>query len=373
MRVLLVSNQFFPVTGGIENWLRDYAPALRSRGHDVAVLTGRHRSAREQIDAYEGIPVFRSDLERSRANRDARGVHRSQRWIESIEREWTPDVVHAHDVGPNLWAHVRIPDRAPTLTTIHASLPALLDPASVPVALRLLDACEWVSCVSRVALEEVRALAPPIADRSSYVPNGVVVPTDPPVAPPLEPRVLCLGRLVAQKGFDVAVSAMPELIDRVPGATLDIAGDGCERPNLERLVDDLGLRAAVRFHGVVRHSDVGTWLDATRVLAMPSRFEGLPIVWLEAALRGRPAVATATHGLGEVIAHGRTGWLVPPDDASALASGLATVLERPGLAGALGMAARDQVIQGYSMTACLDAYSDLYDRIAVRPDRSTTR
>ena len=106
---------------------------------------------------------------------------------------------------------------------------------------------------------------------------------------------------------------------------------------------------------------------------MPSRFEGLPIVWLEAALRGRPAVATATPGLGEVIAHGRTGLLVPPDDPSALARGLATVLESPDLAGALGMAARDQVIQGYSMTSCVDAYSDLYDRITVQPGRSTTR
>jgi glycogen(starch) synthase len=362
VRVLLVANQFFPVVGGIENFLRAYAPALREGGHDVAVLTSRHALAHEPIDDYDGIPVFRSDLERALAARDITRVHQNRRWIEMVERDWAPDVVHAHDTGPQLWAYLRTPGprRAPTIVTIQTSMPGILDPVSLPLASRLLEACEWVTAVSRAVLDEARRLAPGIADRSSVVPNAVPIPANPPVAPPAAPRVLCLGRLVEQKGFDVAVAAVPHLVEQVPAATLTIAGDGEKRGDLAAMANAMDLADRIDFVGVVPHDRVAALIDSASVVAMPSRYEGLPLVYLEAATRARPVVGTSVHGLGEIIEHGRTGLLVPPEDPQALAEALGAVLRNPTLARSLGTGARDLVTREYSMTVCLDAYTELY-------------
>jgi len=368
VRILLVSNQFYPVVGGIENFLRDYAPALRERGHDVAVLTSQHAAARDRVDEYEGIPVFRGDLEPCLASRDVARIHRSRRWNESVERDWAPDVVHAHDAGPNLWVHLGLRDdeRAPTVATIQTSLTGILDPVSIPVTTRLLERCDWVTGVSRAVLEETRMLTPGIDDRSSFVPNGVVIPRDPPTPLPPVPRVLCLGRLVRQKGFDVAIAAMPGVLERFPDATLTIGGDGAERAALARQAEALGIGDRIELLGVVRHRDVAALLDAVTVVAMPSRFEGMPLVWLEAAVRGRPVVATPAQGLGELIEHGRTGLLVPFDDADALADALGGLLEDAALARSLGAAARRLVLERYSLDACVDAYTTLYERVAAR-------
>jgi glycosyltransferase involved in cell wall biosynthesis len=366
MRILLVSNQFIPVVGGIENFLRDFVPALRDRGAEVAVLTSTHAVASDAVGEHAGVPVFRSDLQRSLAARDVGRVHRDRRRIEEIVREWDPDVVHAHDIGPNLWAHLRTraAHRAPTLLTIQTSMPGILEPASLPTAVRIVEDCDWVTGVSTAVLDEVRALVPSIAESSSVVHNAVTVPPDPPVAPPREPRVLCLGRLVLQKGIDVAVASMPRLIARVPAAMMTIAGDGVERARLERLAGALGVDSRIRFIGIVRHRDVASVLDATSVVAMPSRFEGLPLVWLESALRARPVVSTAAHGLAELVDDGRTGVVVPVDDPTALADALANLLLDPDGARVLGSAARELVVERFSMSACVDAYLAIYERIA---------
>jgi glycogen(starch) synthase len=363
VRILLVTNQFVPVVGGIENFLRDYVPALRERGHDVAVLTSRHASASDAHGEHAGARVFRSDLERALSERDVARVHRGRRWIERIEADWAPDVVHAHDAGANLWAHLRSTARAPTIVTIQTSMRGILDPAAFPVALRLLEACEWVTGVSRAVLDELLELLPELRPRSSVVPNAVKLPQSPPVPPPARPHVLCLGRLVRQKGFDVAIDALPELLARVPGVRMTVAGDGRERPVLETQAHALGVRDQIDFTGVVRHRDVAALIDRATAVAMPSRFEGLPLVWLEAAARSRPVVSTAVHGLGELVAPGRNGITVPPDDAAALAAALHDVLTDPELARRLGGAAHDDVVARYSMTACVDAYTALYETV----------
>ena len=368
MRILFISNQFYPVVGGIENFLRAYAPALADRGHDVAVLTSQHPAAPEERDAYAGVAVHRTDLERVLASRDAGRLLRGRRAVEDIVRDFAPDVVHAHDVGIHLWAYLRTraDRRAATVLTIQTSMPSILPPESLPTAFGLAAACDWVTGVSRSVLAKAVEMVPDILGRSSVLPNAVPMSGAAPVPPPQRPRVLCLGRLVPQKGFDVAVAAMPYLLELVPDAALTIAGDGVDREALHAQVVALGLTDRVEFAGVVAHDEVSGLLDHSSVVAMPSRFEGLPLVFLEAAVRARPVVGTAAHGLGEVVVDGETGVVVPMDDPIALAESLAAVLRDPTYASALGSAARDRVIDEYSMTACIDAYTSLYEHVIAR-------
>jgi glycosyltransferase involved in cell wall biosynthesis len=128
---------------------------------------------------------------------------------------------------------------------------------------------------------------------------------------------LC-ARLTGQKGVPHLIAAMPEVLRRVPRARLLLAGGGDMEDELKRQVLDLGLRRAVTFLG--RRDDVPLLLQAFDVLALPSLWEGLPMVVLEAMAAGCPVVASAVGGLPDVIQDRVSGRLVPAADPAALAA-----------------------------------------------------
>jgi glycosyltransferase involved in cell wall biosynthesis len=124
--------------------------------------------------------------------------------------------------------------------------------------------------------------------------------------------------LTRQKAQDVLVAAWPRIADRVPGVRLSLVGDG---PDGERL--RAAAPSGVAFPG--RRDDVADWLAAADVVALPSRWEGMSYVMLEAMASGRSVVASDVGGAGEVIGErgGRTaGALVRPDDPVALADAI---------------------------------------------------
>jgi glycosyltransferase involved in cell wall biosynthesis len=152
--------------------------------------------------------------------------------------------------------------------------------------------------------------------------------------------LLFVGRLRIRKGVDVLLAAMPELRRRHPAARLLIAGDGEHRPALERQAAALGLGEAVRFAGRVGAAEVRGLLRRAAALVVPSIYEGMPLVVLEAMDASVPVVASGVSGIPEVVDDGRTGWLVPPEDPPALAAALAAVLDEPGEARRRGAAGR---------------------------------
>ena len=92
---------------------------------------------------------------------------------------------------------------------------------------KALGAADWVSCVSNAVLERASELVPEIAGRSSVIHNGLEPTLIPPAPLPFsQPRLLCLGRLVSQKGFDLALTAFRQLVDQYPDASLIFGGDG---------------------------------------------------------------------------------------------------------------------------------------------------
>jgi len=159
--------------------------------------------------------------------------------------------------------------------------------------------------------------------------------------------LLFVGRLRIRKGVEVLLEALRELRRQVPGATLRIAGDGEHRAALERRVDELGLRDAVSFLGSCDAARVRTLLKGAAALVVPSIYEGMPLVVLEAMDTGVPVVASAVSGIPEVVVDGETGWLVPPEDPEALAGALAEVLTDPVGARARGEAGRRRVEERY--------------------------
>jgi glycogen(starch) synthase len=214
-------------------------------------------------------------------------------------------------------------------------------------------------------LAHARRLVPEITSRSCVIYNGLrgpsvalaPLPTDPPV-------VLCLGRIVRDKGFDLAVEALAVVARRIPAARLLIAGDGPERPALERQAQELGIADAVRFAGWVSPEAVPALINEAALVVMPSRWEeAFGLVALQAAQMGRPVVATRVGGLPEVVLHGETGLVVGKEDGAALAEAILFLLEHPDEAARLGEAARRRAADAFSMDRYLDQHDALYRRL----------
>ena len=190
------------------------------------------------------------------------------------------------------------------------------------------------------------------ADRVTVVHNGVQLtpPHDIFLEAPLDnglsrPLVLTVARLESQKGLRYLVAAA----DQVPNATFLIAGDGPERPVLEKQIAGLGLEARVTLLG--HRSDVPALLACCDVFVLPSLHEGLPLAILEAMNSGVPVVATAVGGIPEAIRHEQTGLLVPAADPRALAAAVQRIIDEPRLSSRLSESARWEVSERFSIAA----------------------
>lgn len=161
------------------------------------------------------------------------------------------------------------------------------------------------------------------------------------------PVVVCVSRLVPRKGQDTLVQAMPAVLRAVPDAALLIVGSGPYRAKLERLVDRVGVRSAVRFTGGVPWDELPAHFDAGDVFAMPCRtrrggldVEGLGIVYLEASAAGLPVVAGNSGGAPDAVLPGETGDVVDGRDVGSVAAAVVALLTDREKARAIGVAGR---------------------------------
>ena len=172
------------------------------------------------------------------------------------------------------------------------------------------------------------------------------------------PKLLALGRLHRNKGFDTLLRALALL----PGAELAIGGDGPERAALEALAAELGVASRVRFLGW--RQDAGALLAACDVFVCSSRHEPLGNLVLEAWSARKPVVAVASQGPSELIENGRTGLLVPQESPQALADGIAAALADAGHASAMADAGRAAWEAEFAEAPVLARWRDLLQRIA---------
>ena len=179
--------------------------------------------------------------------------------------------------------------------------------------------------------------------------------------PPGRQVVGAVGRLSAEKGFDVLIRAVGRLRSEGRDVGLWLVGEGDERRRLEALVGELGLRGAVQLLG--HRGDVAGLYEAMDVYALSSLREGLPNVLLEAMALEVPVVATRVAGVPRLVRDGENGLLVEPGDEAALADRLRLVLSDAALAGRVRRAARQTIVERYSFAARMDKVRALYDQL----------
>jgi glycosyltransferase involved in cell wall biosynthesis len=366
MKVLFWSELFWPYIGGAEVFGAKLLRALATRKNQFAVITSHDTLDLPDCDSYEGIPVYRFPF---RAVLSGRALNRFQEVIQGVARvkaEFQPDLVHLNALGPSATFHVRAAGngKVPTLFTLQQEvLPSQTGSGSL--LYQLLSAAARVVGVSQSVLEQVRNLAPQISPKASCIYNGV---EPPPVFPsPLPfhpPRLLCLGRLVPAKRIEWALEVVSRLRDRFPGLALLIAGDGPLRGVLEARAVELGVRDCVRFLGWVEPENVYETLNQATCVLMPSLREGLPVAGVQAAMMGRPIVATSAGGLVEVVRHPESGLLVELDDLEGFVSAVGQLLENPERAAHMGAAARAHALRTFEWTSTVESYQHIYNDVA---------
>lgn len=179
--------------------------------------------------------------------------------------------------------------------------------------------------------------------------------------PTEHPTVGFIGRLWPQKRVQDLIWSADTL--RLSGwrITALIVGDGPRRSALEKFAHDLELDESVRFLG--HRSDVDELLQAMDVFVLPSQFEGMPNVVLEAMRAGKPVVATRIAGMDELVIDDATGLLVPVKQPFELARAIRRILADRELAARLGSAGRQRAVTEFSVEKMVNEYVRLYDEL----------
>ena len=330
MNVLVVSGIWPPDVGGPASHAVEVAEYLRARGHGVAALTtadepppaAPYRVSWVSRRLPVGVRHARFAAELARLARGADVVYTASvlgRSAVGATAARTPFVVKLPD-DPAFERARRLGWFAGDLDEFQRTEGGRLR-ALAGVRTLALRRAAHVVCPSGYLRELALAWGIDRA-RVSVVPNPAPDVRDLPPREELRraqgvegPLLVFAGRLNAQKSADVAVEALARV-----GATLLVAGEGPERPRLERRAAELGLDGRVRFVGAQPRRRVLELFRAADLAVLSSTWENFPHTAVEALAVGTPVVATAVGGVPEIVEDGRNGLLVPPGDPGALAT-----------------------------------------------------
>jgi len=298
-----------------------------------------------------------------------KGVPGETRSLGRIVGSIDPDVVHLHSSKAGLDGRLAVRGARPTVFEPHGWSFLAVEGAVRALAVRwerwAAKRADVICCLS----DRERELGEAEGVRATFevIPNAVDL-TRYPVAGGEQrdaarvrlgleavPTALCVGRIRHEKGVDVLLDAWPLVTSAVPGAQLALVGDGPDREALEAR----GVGGVV-FAG--ERSDVADWIAAAEVVVVPSRWEGMSTVMLEALARARPVVSTDVSGARQVIGD-EAGAVVPLEDAPALAGALVVRLHDPALAAREGAAGRAIVEASHDVHRRAERVLALYDEI----------
>jgi 1,2-diacylglycerol 3-alpha-glucosyltransferase len=382
VRVLFISDVYFPRVNGVSTSIRTFREDLARRGVETLLIAPEYEG-QPQTAEHGLIRVPAGRVPKDPEDRRLRwgALIRALEALQSVEF----DLIHiqtpflAHYAGIRFARRWRIPC-AETYHTffeeyVHHYVPAL--PRVLGRAL--------ARAVTRSQCHDVQALiAPSEPLRQSLLEYGIatpvhVVPTGLPAdrftpgdgrrfreyagLPPDRPLVTYIGRVAHEKNIEFLVRMFVKVREAVPRAMLVIAGEGPARESLRRLVAGLGLEGDVRFAGYLdRDTMLLDCYAAAAVFVFASRTETQGLVLLEAMAQGAPIVSTAELGTRSILVPG-CGALVVEEKAAPFAAAVVRVLTEPGLASALSQQGRPYA-RAWSSAAMAGRLADLYRAIA---------
>ena len=289
--------------------------------------------------------------------------------VRDLHRRQKIDIIHAHAPLPCGHAAMLLSRelKIPYVVSVHG-----LDAYSVHqvhglagnwcrrISYRVFQSACRVICISERVREQV-------LEGGRSLPTTVVYNGASPelFSPPTEnssqpPSILTIGNLIPIKGHDILLRAIAAASATHTDLTLQIVGDGPERNSLGDLARQLKISDRVRFLGRIPRREVARLLKECTLFALPSRYEGLGCVYLEAMSSGKVAIGCRGQGIEEVIRHGANGWLIDPGSVDQLTASLTTLLGNTMLRDYIGQQARQTILNSFTLRHQAEALLRVY-------------
>jgi glycosyltransferase involved in cell wall biosynthesis len=361
MKVLQQCIYFPPEVGGLESHCYYLCKELVRLGDDVTMFTSRSKPEAAEREMMDGVNVIRTWFPgKTPAGWMAHTMASIPTYLPYAKRA---HILHAQTfasappamIAKRLYGH-------PMVLTLHTShfLRLAKKPAWQPMLRRIIRSADWLLAAS----VEIRDVALGLYEhpRAEAVTNGVdttmfqrAEPTLP--AKPGVRRVVVPRRLFEKNGVEYFIRALPLIRRSLPVEAL-IVGDGPEREKLERLAEDLGVKAAVQFLGARPNTEMPGLLASAEIAILPSLMEATSVAALEAMSSELPVAASNVGGLPEIIDES-VGTLYRPADPEDLAAKLVALMKRPDLAD-VGRLARERVVNHWSLERLARRHQDIY-------------
>jgi len=340
MRILLLAGSYPPESGGIAQFMHSFVRSLTAKGIGVEVI---------------GNPKL-----------PQRGYLRRT----EICRELVLDRLHGGKfdrVVASSWSPYAV--RLPEPFDVFCHGMDLLEPSGSlryrMVMKRTLHHAARILANSRYTAELAKKFGARAENVRILYPGVDCERFRPPVQRSTESIILSVGRLVARKGFDMIIRALPRLVKQIPNVSYWCVGHGPDRDRLQQLALDLKVSERIRWFGEVDESEKARLYQSAALFAMPNRItesdrsvEGFGIVFLEAGACGLPVIGGNSGGTADAIVDGETGYLVDPIDIDALTQRLLTLLNNADMRQRLGDAGRRRVMAEFREDQISDRYLD---------------
>jgi glycosyltransferase involved in cell wall biosynthesis len=369
---MLISTPF-PPTEGIGYHVFNLSRHLIERGHEVTVLT--RGQLRTETDEYAGIRIVRAPFLPVYPFHIRLHGFFLNRIFRTLEKEF--DILHVHIPLPPV-----LSTSLPVVCTMHGSIVGnaagievrdlrgvcnrlLTRTTSIPTIADHLEHASVITAVSGSVAEQVRTYFS--CETCPVVGNGVnqriFRAEGNPAKTDSDRYILYAGRLSHGKGlFDLLEAAGPIL--RQHDVKILIAGDGVLGARLDRLIRDRGLAGRVMLLGQVSRDDLIRLYQNATIFILPSYYEGLPTVLLEAMACGVPVIGTAVSGCVDVITDRHDGRLIPPGSPESIARTVTELLDDDGMRRSLGRNARQTIENRFTWDTIADTVEQWYLRFA---------
>ena len=354
-------DQFPKSLGGGERIALRLASLLPSYGYRVSILTFLVHPQSALFDHPAPCPIYQLPLERTYDLTALRAAFALRRFL----REQKVQIVQTFFESSDLWAGLVVKTMSRAKLIWSRRDMGILRQGKHRAAYRLMaKAPDRVFAVSEQVRRhaiEVDGIEPA---RVQTIYNGLDLPigtTAPRTHAAGAFHITTVGNIRRVKGHDLFIQAAAKVLEQFPEARFSIGGEVLEPEyfaELERLVENLSLTGRFRFVGGIRN--LPEHLETADVFVLPSRSEGFSNAILEAMAGALPVVATDVGGNAEAVAHGRSGFIIPPEDAGALAAAILDLLADPARARQMGEAGKLLAAEQFTTEAMMRRITMVY-------------
>ena len=326
-KLVVLSAFYDPYMSGAEQMVKTIVENLGDK-YDITLITGWYDRKLSRVEDRRGFRLVRAGF----------GYKKLDKFFYPFIAAWTvrlfkPDILHAvmeSYAGLALVLSKLFYSKAKTILTLQSGD---LDDKRKQAKFYI----RWIWKLIHRTPDKVTAISAFLANRAEQLgvekenifitPNGLDFSEVPNNVEKIKNRVIIAGRLSWEKAHKYLLQAWPKILQSVPEARLVIVGDGDERKNIEKIIDELNIKSTVELKGMLSHDKTLYEIKKSEIFVCPSLAEGLGNVFIEAQACGTPPIGTNVGGIPDIIKDKENGLLIEPKNSEQIADAIIELLQ----------------------------------------------